>query len=186
MNLLLIDNYDSFVYNIEQLIGGLGFTPRVVKNDQLLGIRGEDFDGIIISPGPGSPSIEEDRGEVDNFLKTVGDSKVLGICFGHQFLAYRKGSTVEKMDRQFHGEIDTMVHGESPLYKNIPKEFTAIRYHSLAVRNPQGIIPDCFSRSDGSIMGFHTADLRNFGVQFHPESFYSSYGKEILKNFLEV
>ena len=184
MKILLIDNYDSFVYNIEQLLGEIGSSVEVVKNDELSGIRVSDYDRIVISPGPGSPSIHEDRGDLDTLLTKVKNSRILGICFGHQVIAYNNGSAIERMDRQFHGEVDTMIHGDSPLYQGIPKQFRAIRYHSLTVRPSPGIIPDCISKSDGSIMGFHTPDMKRFGVQFHPESFYSEYGRQLLENFM--
>ena len=184
MKILLIDNYDSFVYNIEQLLGELGTSVKVVKNDELRKIRADEYDRIVISPGPGSPSIHEDRGDLDTFLTGLKNSKVLGICFGHQVIAYNKGSVIERMNRQFHGEVDTMIHGDSPLYSGIPEKFKAIRYHSLTVRPSPEIIPDCISQSDGSIMGFHTPDMKRFGVQFHPESFYSEYGRKLFENFL--
>ncbi len=186
MKTLLIDNYDSFVYNIEQMLGEIGVDITVAKNDELKGINASDYGRIVISPGPGNPSIPGDSGDLSSFLKADLKAKVLGICFGHQIIAYNKGSGIEIMKRQFHGEIDTIVHGESPLYNGIPPEFKSIRYHSLTVSPSPDIIIDCYSRSDGSIMGFHTPDFKRFGVQFHPESFYSEYGKKLFENFLEA
>jgi anthranilate synthase component 2 len=186
MKSLLIDNYDSFVYNIVQLLGSMGYQVEVVKNDDLESINIENYHKIIISPGPGNPTNSSDRGSILEILQNIGDKKVLGICFGHQLLANVHGADIFTMSKQMHGEIDTMIHGNSILYNGVPERFTAIRYHSLSINPSKNIIVDCRSESDGSVMGFHTIDDKFFGVQFHPESFYSEYGTTIMKNFMEA
>lgn len=184
MKLLIIDNYDSFVYNIVQYVGEMGIEPEIRKNDNLESLANTQFDKIIISPGPGTPENMKDRGEILDFIRCQKNAKVLGVCFGHQLLGLISGSTIYRMDKQLHGELDTMQHFDSPLYDGIPQEFRAVRYHSLAVEGNGNLVVDCRSKSDGSVMGFHTEDKKFFGIQYHPESFYSEFGKEILTNFM--
>ncbi len=184
MTLLIIDNYDSFVYNIVQYIGEMGYEFEIRRNDDLGDLDHKNFEKIILSPGPGNPEIPADRGEVLEFLKLHKNAKILGICFGHQLLGLASGSKIIRMKRQYHGELDSMKHGESALYTNIPEVFTAIRYHSLSITASEKIVIDCFSQSDQSVMGFHSKDDKYFGIQFHPESFYSEYGRQILSNFM--
>ena len=184
MKLLIIDNYDSFVYNIGQYVGELGFDFTIRKNNDLDDLKKESIEKIIISPGPGNPENPGDRGNVTEFLKEHDESTVLGICFGHQLLGYITGSKIFRMNRQYHGEVDTIKHFGSKLYENIPESFKAIRYHSLSITENEKIVVDCLSTTDKSIMGFHSRDGKFFGVQFHPESFYSEYGKQILLNFM--
>lgn len=184
MKLLIIDNYDSFVYNIAQYMGELGYEFTVRKNSDLDNMGDETIQKIIISPGPGNPENPGDRGTVVEFLREHAESHVLGICFGHQLLGHITGSKVFRMNRQYHGEVDIVRHMGSKLYTDIPKEFKAIRYHSLSITGNENIVIDCESTSDGSIMGFHSVDGKFTGIQFHPESFYSEYGKQILANFM--
>ncbi|WP_084272621.1 aminodeoxychorismate/anthranilate synthase component II [Picrophilus oshimae] len=180
---LIIDNYDSFTYNIYQYISMLGYKADVFKNDD---IKNDDYDKIIISPGPGSPENPGDTGNLLYFIERHPEKKYLGICFGHQFLAYYLGSGLGISKRIMHGEIDEIKHYDSILYKNIPENFSVIRYHSIVVNKPKNIIVDAISNSTGEIMGFHNNDMSIFGVQFHPESYFSSYGIKILKNFMEA
>ncbi len=186
MKSLLINNHDSFVYNIVQITGSLGYEMDVVMNEDLDHLDPEKYEKIIISPGPGNPENYSDRGKILEFLKSSPDSHILGICFGHQTLAYYLGSSIRVMDRPLHGEIDRIMHMDSPLYKGIPESFRAVRYHSLTVIPSERIVVDALSSRDGSVMGFHTKEGHIFGIQFHPESFYTEYGREIIKNFMEV
>ncbi len=185
MQVLIIDNYDSFVYNIKQLIEKLGHSASLVVNDRITEADLRDADRVIISPGPGNPSYEEDRGATDKMLR-LGEKKVLGICFGHQLLGMMLGCNIRVADRIMHGEIDRIRHASSPIYRGVPETFEAVRYHSLVIEQNDRVIVDATSLTDGSIMGFHTPDMMVFGIQFHPESFYTKSGETILKNFLEA
>ncbi|MEM0140128.1 MAG: aminodeoxychorismate/anthranilate synthase component II [Ferroplasma sp.] len=182
--ILIIDNYDSFVYNIYQYLGTFNIDTDMRANDKLNDIG--EYDGYIISPGPGNPKNIDDRGSLFEFIDNHKSSKFLGICFGNQLLGYYLGSDIAISKRLMHGELDTIKHTNSLIYRNIPEEFTAIRYHSLVITENKNIIVDAYSKSDGEIMGFHSMDNRIFGVQYHPESYYSSYGKSILKNFVDA
>ena len=181
--ILIIDNYDSFTYNIYQYIYSPDLKIDIKPNDKLADAG--DYDGYIISPGPGNPTVVEDRGNLYEFIDNNRKSKFLGICFGNQILGYYLGCEVVLSKRIMHGQPDTIVHMDSPLYKGIPEKFTAIRYQSLVISGGNGIMVDAVSEIDGEIMGFHSNDGHFFGVQYHPESYYSSYGKDIFKNFVD-
>ena len=185
MKVLVIDNFDSFVYNIVQAVEGMGHTVKVVDNLSLKSV-GEEYRHVIISPGPGNPVNESDRGSLSDFMREAGSRRILGVCFGHQFLAYYLGSSISVGKRQYHGELDVITHEESPIYRGVPKSFSSMRYHSLTVQPSPNVIVDAVSMSDGSVMGFHNREGNIFGVQFHPESHYSEFGNRILENFLAV
>jgi anthranilate synthase component 2 len=182
---LIIDNYDSFVYNIKQVVEKLGHSASLIPNDRITHSDVRNADKVIISPGPGNPSFEGDRGETDKILR-LGEQQVLGICFGHQLLGMMLGCNIKVADRIMHGEIDLIKHASSPLYRGIPETFEAVRYHSLVIEESDRVIVDAKSLFDGSIMGFHTPDMMVYGIQFHPESFYTKCGDTILRNFLEA
>lgn len=185
MKVLVIDNYDSFVYNIVGYLKKLGAEVDTVANDRLEEVKDiRKYHSVVISPGPGNPLNEKDRGGIIEFLDKNRDKKVLGICFGHQLLGYYLGSKIKMSPRVLHGELDRIRHSGGPLYMNVPKTFTSIRYHSLIIEPNANIVVDSVSETDGSVMGFHSHDHRYFGLQFHPESFYSEYGETILSNFL--
>lgn len=184
MNVLIVDNYDSFVYNIVQIVKKLGHRVEVIENDRIGEIAGMDFDKVIISPGPGDPNNIQDRGRTIELLKKIGSKKTLGICFGHQLIALSLGARVKLGPTIRHGEIDTLRHNGGALYRNVPKEFHAVRYHSLIVEESDQIVVDSVSTTDGTVMGFHSRDNRMFGVQFHPESYYTEFGENIIRNFL--
>lgn len=186
MNILIVDNYDSFVYNIVQIVSKLGHNVRLVENDHLNTISIENYDRIIISPGPGDPNNEEDRGNTLELLRKAGNRKTLGICFGHQLLAMFLGAKVKLGTSIRHGEIDILKHNGNPLYVGVPERFRAVRYHSLIVEESNGIIVDSVSTTDGSVMGFHSSDNKIFGVQFHPESYYTEFGEYIIRNFTVI
>ncbi len=183
--LLIIDNYDSFVYNIYQYAKSLGINVDMVENNKLKDIN-NDYDGYIISPGPGNPENINDRGNLFEFIDDNKNKKFLGICFGNQALGYYLGSKIEIAKRLMHGQTDKIIHKDSILYKNIPEEFIAIRYHSLVITENKNIIIDAYSATDNSIMGFHSKNNNIFGVQFHPESYYSQYGELLIKNFVDA
>lgn len=184
MKVLIINNYDSFVYNIVQAVEKTGMKVDIVENDRLDEVRGMDsYSSAIISPGPGNPVNPEDRGEIFGFIESFR-GKILGVCFGHQVLAYYLGGRIRRSRSVVHGEVDTISHNGGKLYRGVPETFRSIRYHSLEVEPDGGIVVDSRSRTDGAVMGFHSEDGRFYGIQFHPESHYSTYGEDILKNFL--
>lgn len=187
MKVLIINNYDSFVYNIVQAVQKAGAKVDVVENDQLSGIEElEEYSAAIISPGPGNPVNPEDRGEIFNFIDRFRNGKILGICFGHQVLAYYLGSSIKRSSSVKHGEIDMISHNGGELYKGVPENFNSTRYHSLEIEPSVNVIVDSTSHSDGAVMGFHSRRGRMYGIQFHPESYYSEYGENILQNFLVI
>lgn len=186
MIVLIVDNYDSFVYNIVQIVRKAGHTVELVENDRVDEIEVERFDRIIISPGPGDPNRSSDRGRTLELLARAGKRKVLGICFGHQLIAISLGATVKISPTIRHGEIDTLRHNGGILYRNVPERFKAVRYHSLTVEQSGNLIIDSVSMSDGTVMGFHSRDGRMHGVQFHPESYYTEFGENIIRNFLVI
>ncbi len=185
MKLLLVDNHDSFVYNIFQMIRVMGHDPVVIQNDGLGGIE-ENYDRVILSPGPGNPENSKDSGELFQYLRNGEYGLVLGICFGHQALGKFLGSSIKPAPSLMHGEIDAIVHNGGTLFNGVPREFRSVRYHSLVISHSQNIVEDAVSASDGSMMAFHSRNGRFYGVQFHPESFYSEFGNVIVRNFLEA
>ncbi len=187
MTVLMIDNHDSFVYNIVDLLERNGESVEVVENDQHLDPEKlHRFDTLVISPGPGNPVNKEDRGRTLDLIAEGKFRKILGICFGHQLLAFSLGSSIYRTERIYHGEVDVIRNFHGGILRPACDNFTAIRYHSLAVTPNPNIIVDAVSQSDGTIMAFHSRDSRIFGVQFHPESHYSSFGNEIIEEFLKI
>lgn len=184
MNVLIIDNYDSFVYNIVQIVRKAGHHVDLVENDRSCAVDPGKYDRVIISPGPGNPNNTSDRGSTLDLLKKIKKVPVLGICFGHQLLALALGAEVRQGTAVRHGEIDTIRHNGDSLYRDVPEEFRAVRYHSLVVEKSNSIAIDSVSLTDGTIMGFHSKDRMLYGVQFHPESYYTEFGERILNNFL--
>lgn len=184
MNVLIIDNYDSFVYNIAQIVKKLGHNVEIISNDELSDTDNGKYQRFIISPGPGNPMRKSDRGYLLEFLSRHRNSRILGICFGHQVIAMFLGGRIRLGEKIRHGEIDLIRHYNFDLYRGIPETFSAVRYHSLVSEKSDGMIIDSVSLSDGTIMGFHSADGSMWGVQFHPESYYSEFGEKLLQNFL--
>ena len=186
--LLLVDNYDSFTYNLYQYLCELGEKISVVRNDKMsikemgkLAPR-----RIVISPGPGYP---RDAGISCEVIRHFGDSvPVLGVCLGHQCLAEVYGSVIDHAGEIKHGKSSLIHHDDKGVFKGLPNPFPAIRYHSLAVR-PE-TVPDCLevsAKTDNNIiMGLRHKELPVEGVQFHPESIMTEVGKDLLKNFLEM
>ena len=186
MRLLLIDNYDSFVYNLAQLFGSLGAEPVVVRNDATLDeLRATQPDAVVVSPGPGEP---HDAGISEEAIKLFAPSvPVLGVCLGHQCIATVFGGTVGRAAvGPRHGKVSGISHDGVGVFEGLPAPFDATRYHSLAVEEES--LPDSLevtARSDdGTIMGISHTELPVEGVQFHPESVLCPEGPHLLANFL--
>ena len=184
--LLLIDNYDSFTYNLFQYLSELGAEVWVTRNDQvsLEEIERRPPERIVISPGPGTP---EEAGISNDVIRRFGAKiPVLGVCLGHQCLGYAYGARVSRVGEIMHGKSSLIHHDGRGVFKGLENPFPAIRYHSLAVM-PDGL-PDCLEVSarteNGIIMGLRHREFPAEGVQFHPESIMTEVGKDLLKNFL--
>ena len=185
--LLMIDNYDSFTYNIVQYFGELGEEVRTVRNDEITidEIARLAPDRICISPGPKAPS---DAGvSVDVIKHFKGKLPILGVCLGHQAIGEAFGGRIVRAKQVMHGKTSLVAHTGVGVFKDIPSPFTVIRYHSLAIE--RATLPDCLEvtawTDDGEIMGVRHKEYDIQGVQFHPESILSEHGHKLLKNFLE-
>jgi len=183
---LVVDNYDSFTFNLVQYLGELGCRPVVRRNDKvtLEEIGRLEPDRIVISPGPGVPSQAGLTIEIIRaFARTI---PILGVCLGHQAIAEAFGGRVVRAPRLLHGKTSMIRHGGGELFRNVDNPFQATRYHSLIV--PRENLPDSIEvtaeTEDGLIMGLKIRGLRVYGVQFHPESILTPQGKQILENFL--
>ena len=186
--LALIDNYDSFTYNLVQYFGELGAEIRVFRNDRIdvEDLKEMNPSQLVISPGPGEP-LKDDGVSSDAVRYFTGRIPVLGVCLGHQCLGAIYGGRVDRARRLMHGKTSTVNHNGRDIFKGIPSPFEAMRYHSLVVYDP---VPEelevTASTSDGEIMGLKHRHHPTFGVQFHPESILTQHGKQLLKNFLEL
>ncbi|MGB0960916.1 MAG: aminodeoxychorismate/anthranilate synthase component II [Halocynthiibacter sp.] len=187
--LLLIDNYDSFTYNLVHYLGELGTEVKVVRNDavsvdEALAMRP---DQILLSPGPKDPA---DAGICLDITRAAADAKIplLGVCLGHQTIGEAFGGKVMRCHEIVHGKLGAMEHDGTGVFADLPSPFDATRYHSLVV--DRETLPDCLEvnawLSDGTIMGLRHRDLPIHGVQFHPESIRSEHGHKLLKNFLDL
>ena len=187
MRVILIDNYDSFTYNLYQLIGEVcGQPPTVVRNDTAwTDIRFEEFDAAVISPGPGSPDRDRDFGVSARVILESG-LPVLGVCLGHQGLCHLFGGEVGLAPEPMHGRISPVRHKGIDLFAGIPSPYDVVRYHSLAVTKVPEEFEELAWTDDGVLMGVRHRDLPLWGVQFHPESISSAYGHELLANFFDL
>jgi anthranilate synthase component 2 len=186
--LILIDNYDSFTYNLLHYAQSLGADVEVLRNDadSVSSILARGADGIIISPGPASPS------EAGICLELIEQGKdkipMLGVCLGHQALGQAFGGEVVRMSPVMHGKTSLIHHTDEGVFKGLKNPFTATRYHSLIVK--RDTLPDCLKitaeTEDGTIMGLQHKDYPLHGVQFHPESIASEHGHDLLNNFLKL
>jgi len=186
--IVLIDNYDSFTYNLVQMMAAIGADIRVFRNDAITvqQIEAMKPSGVVISPGPCTP--KEAGISVELIRSMSGKVPVLGVCLGHQSMAVAFGATVSNARRIMHGKVSQVSHDGTGLYKGMANPFPAGRYHSLAVIRetlPPELVPDAFSE-DGEIMGMHHATHPSYGVQFHPESVLTPSGKRLLRNFVEM
>jgi anthranilate synthase/aminodeoxychorismate synthase-like glutamine amidotransferase len=186
---LMLDNYDSFVYNLVQYFGELGERVAVYRNDALDIDRIEGMKSvscIVISPGPGRP---EDAGISCEVIKNFGGRiPILGVCLGHQCIGHVYGGRIVKAERLMHGKTSLILHSSEGLYKGIPSPFVGTRYHSLIIENnslPDEIVVDAWTE-EGEIMGIRHKKHSIFGVQFHPEAILTQHGKTLLKNFLAL
>ena len=186
--LIVIDNYDSFTYNIVQYFGELGADVRVFRNDKITvdEIRALNPSHICISPGPGTP--EANSGISNQILRELSPTiPTLGVCLGHQCMGHVFGGDVIRAERLMHGKTSPVYHHGKGLFSGLPSPFNATRYHSLIVDDP---LPSDLSvtafTSDGEIMGLKHKEHPIVGVQFHPESILTEHGKAILGNFLEM
>jgi anthranilate synthase/aminodeoxychorismate synthase-like glutamine amidotransferase len=186
--LLMIDNYDSFTYNLVQYLGELGEDVRVYRNDK---ITVDEIDRlrpsrIVISPGPCTP--KEAGISVETIQRLGGRLPILGVCLGHQSLAVAYGGEVIRADRLMHGKTSMIRHDGKTIFHDLPNPFEATRYHSLIVK--RAALPECLEISaetdEGEIMGLRHKTLPVEGVQFHPESILTAAGKDLLRNFLKL
>jgi len=188
--ILMIDNYDSFTYNVVQYCLELGADLKVIRNDELsvAEIKALNPEKIIISPGPATPN---EAGVTLEVIKAFANTTpIFGICLGHQSIAQAFGGEVIRAKNMMHGKTSQIeIKKETVIYKGLPKEFRATRYHSLTVNQenlPEHIVPTSYSKDDHEIMSLEIEGKDVYGVQFHPESIMSEHGYEMLDNFLKL
>jgi para-aminobenzoate synthetase component 2 len=183
--ILVVDNYDSFVFNLVQYLGQLGAECTVVRNDEVAAEEASKYDGVLISPGPGTP---EKAGVSIDMINYCADKKIplFGVCLGHQAIGVAFGATVSRAPELLHGKTSQVIHEGVGVLSNLPSPFTATRYHSLAVE--QGTISDQLEvtshTESGVIMSIRHKTLPIEGVQFHPESVLTEHGHKLLANWL--
>jgi len=187
MKTVIIDNYDSFTYNLAHLVKALGAEVTVLRNDQFSIEALEAYDKIILSPGPGIPS---EAGLLLDVIKTyAGRKPMLGVCLGHQAIGEAFGARLENLSEVFHG-VATPAHivADDPIFCGLPKSFTVGRYHSWVVATDQ--LPDCLTvtavSDEGQIMALRHKEYDIHGIQFHPESVLTPEGRIIIKNFIDL
>lgn len=185
--LLLLDNYDSFTYNVYQLLSELGAEIEVVRNDAATvgELASRNYSGVVISPGPGEP---KDAGVTEELIRTMkGVVPILGVCLGHQAIGEVFGAKVVRAPKIVHGKSSRIKHGGEGIYKGLPQPMEAARYHSLILE--RGTLPECLAvtaeTEDGIIMGVRHVEYDVEGVQFHPESILTSEGRTLMGNFLK-
>jgi anthranilate synthase component 2 len=186
--LLMIDNYDSFTYNLVQYFAELGEEVEVYRNDHIdvAGILARRPDRLVVSPGPCSP--KEAGISVEAIQKLAGKMPILGVCLGHQSIGYAFGGNIVRAGHLMHGKTSPIYHDDKELFAGLPNPFDATRYHSLVVE--RATLPECLEitawTDDGEIMGLRHRQLPLWGVQFHPESILTVAGKDLLRNFLHL
>ena len=184
----LIDNYDSFTYNLVHFLGDLGARCRVYRNDKVSvsEVLSEGPDAIVLSPGPCDP----DKAGIclDLIVQASGQVPLLGVCLGHQAIGQAFGGDVVRASELMHGKLSTISHSGAGIFRGLPERFSVTRYHSLIVA--RNTLPDCLvvtaKTENGLIMGLQHREQCVHGVQFHPESIASEHGHDILRNFLEI
>lgn len=190
MKFLIIDNYDSFVYNIAQILGEIGIKSDVVRNDKITleQIIKNRYDAIILSPGPGTPEDRKYFGVCSDVITKLGPTTpILGVCLGHQGIIHAFGGKVVNAGNVRHGKTSPIKHFDDPIFAGVKNPFRATRYHSLV--GDKTVIPDvlkvtAYAEDDGEVMGVSHKDYMIEGVQFHPESILTTEGKKILTNFV--
>jgi anthranilate synthase component II len=187
--ILLIDNYDSFTFNLYQYLGELGQEIKVVRNDEITieEIEKLNPEAIVLSPGPGRP--EQAGVIVEVIQQFYRKLPILGICLGHQAVGYAFGAKIEKAKKIMHGKVSNLKHNGSQLFQYMPQPISIMRYHSLIIQS--GTLPGSFkvlarSMDDNEIMAIKHEDYPLYGLQFHPESVGTGLGKKILENFLQT
>ncbi len=192
MKILVIDNYDSFVYNLAQILGELRAKPVVLRNDTIKveDIHKMDFDAIVISPGPGHPANRKYFGVCTDVIRQLGDRiPILGVCLGHQGIVHAFGGKVVNAKKIRHGKTSPIQYMQDRLFENVANPFKATRYHSLVA--DQNTLPSCLevtarAMDDGEIMGIRHRHYLMEGVQFHPESVLTGEGRRMLLNFISM
>ncbi|MCS7005053.1 MAG: aminodeoxychorismate/anthranilate synthase component II [Cytophagales bacterium] len=187
MKILVLDNYDSFTYNLVHLLKELGYTPEVVRNDKIALEDVRHYDKILLSPGPGIPS---EAGIMLELIRVYASQKsIFGVCLGHQAIGEAFGGTLYNMNDVHHGRVlDTIVLDHSHIFRDVPTHFPSCRYHSWAIERfnlPQELKITAEDEA-GTIMGISHVRFDVHGVQFHPESFLTAHGKTILSNWLKT
>ncbi|HET8647670.1 MAG TPA: aminodeoxychorismate/anthranilate synthase component II [Vicinamibacteria bacterium] len=186
--ILLLDNYDSFTYNLYQYLGELGAEVRVVRNDEMgaAEVVALEPEAVVISPGPGNP--DQAGISLELIGRCAGRLPLLGVCLGHQALGQAFGGRIVRAPRLMHGKTSQIDHDGRGVFAGLPRPFTATRYHSLVVDPAQ--VPDCLEvtawTDEGVIMGLRHRQFPLEGVQFHPESILTTCGKDLLRNFLKL
>jgi anthranilate synthase/aminodeoxychorismate synthase-like glutamine amidotransferase len=186
VRVLVIDNYDSFVYNLAQYLGSLGAEPLVMRNDVPLDeMRAAHADALVVSPGPGRP---EDAGNSIEAIKSLGEEMpVLGVCLGHQAIGAAYGGLIIRAEKLMHGKTSLVFHESQGVLAGLPNPFEAVRYHSLVIDNEA--VPDQLevtaATSDKVVMAVRHRELPIEGVQFHPEAVLTERGLKLIENFLE-
>jgi para-aminobenzoate synthetase component 2 len=186
--LLIIDNYDSFTYNLVQYFGELGAEPVVKRNDEIsvAEIEALQPEAVVISPGPCTP---KEAGISNDVIAKIGPRlPILGVCLGHQCIGHVYGGAVVRAGRLMHGKTSPILHDGTGVFADLPSPFEATRYHSLIIDPPT--VPDALlvnaQTAEGEIMGVRHKEFPIHGVQFHPESILTRHGKDLLKNFLRI
>ena len=186
--LLIIDNYDSFTYNLVQYFGELGADPQVKRNDEITVAQIAELQpqAIVISPGPCTP---KEAGISNDVIREIGPRlPILGVCLGHQCIGHVFGANVVRAPRLMHGKTSPILHDDNGVFAGVPSPFEATRYHSLIIDPPT--VPDVLDvnarTAEGEIMGVRHREYPIHGVQFHPESILTRHGKDLLRNFLRM
>ncbi len=187
MAILVVDNYDSFTYNLVQYLRELGAAVSVHRNDEIdvTGVRALNPEGVLISPGPGTP---DDAGVSNAILAELGPTlPVLGVCLGHQAIGQHYGAKVVRAARLMHGRTSPIFHDDIGVFRGLPSPFTATRYHSLLVdaATVTPVLEVTARTAEGEIMGLRHREHPVEGVQFHPESFLTEHGHQLLRNWLD-
>ena len=187
MRLLLVDNHDSFTYNLFQMLAQItGSAPHVVYNDAPWAtVEALAYDAVVLSPGPGRPEVPRDFGLCQRLIETT-QAPLLGVCLGHQGVGVAWGARVSAAPQVMHGRASAVYHDDDPLFAGLPSPFEAVRYHSLAVDGLAAPLQRIAWCTDGVVMGLRHRDLPQWGVQFHPESICTEHGAALLRNFVEL